>query len=142
MYSLSYGQNSFMAAKHLPKSWLCKTIGAGHNTRVWSGSRIWQLTHLELRPLLFTDNLKSLFILLLGKIPKSGIFLFYKNFPQWRYLWSWVETYHSLSLDEYAWNHSGVYSVKSGYELLRTTNILHNQKYVFELSITCQHNHV
>ena len=50
----------------------------------------------------------------------------------------------SLVRDGYVWNHtkSGVYSVKTGYDLLRSTKLSLTQERVLKLSITSLQSHV
>lgn len=126
---------------------LDKTFGSGHDTRVRSEPQvhIQLLDHLKLPTTLFTDCPKSLLILLLEMIPRSVIF-FFREFihPEYISLIFGLKYSCLVSLDGYVWNYTklGVYSVKSGYEVLRSTKLQLIQDHVLEPVITCLQSHV
>ena len=148
MYSPSFRWHSIMAAKPLLISGLRKTIGTGRDTRVWSepwipdsvarppkpaGHIVYRLPQLILHSFIRNDT-KEWDLQLLRE------FFHLKNIP----LIFGLKPTRSLALDGSVWNHtrSGVYSIKSGYGLLRSTKLQHTQDRVIEPSITALLSHV
>ena len=126
-YSPSYGWRSIMAAKPLLISGLQKTIGTGWDTRVWSESWVPDSVAQPPRP---ADHINY-------RLPQLLVQSFIRNDTKEWDIQLLREFFHpddiplilglkpsrSLAPDGYVWNHtkSGVYSVKTGYELLRST---------------------
>ena len=79
-------------------------------------------------------------------IPKSGIYNFYGIFfhPDDIFLMLGLKPSRSRAPDGYVWNHtkSGVYSVKTGYDLLRLTKLSLSHKGTVEPSFTSLQSHV
>ncbi|XP_018463807.1 uncharacterized protein LOC108834986 [Raphanus sativus] len=128
-YSPSYGWRSIMAAKPLLISGMRRTIGTGRDTRVWSDPwvpdtvarpprpaqhNVYRLPQLLVQSFIRNDT-KEWDIQLLRDFFHPG------DIP----LILGIKPSHSFATDGYAWNHtkSGVYTVKSGYNLLQSTKM-------------------
>ncbi|XP_056850872.1 uncharacterized protein LOC130500150 [Raphanus sativus] len=127
IYSPSYGWRSIMAARPLLLSGLRKTICSGRETRVWTEHWIPDSLARPPRP---AEHI-------VYRLPQLLVQSFIKNDTKEWDIQLLREFFHpediplilglkpsrSLAPDGYVWNHtkSGVYSVKTGYELLQST---------------------
>ncbi|XP_013608309.1 PREDICTED: uncharacterized protein LOC106315086 [Brassica oleracea var. oleracea] len=147
-YSPSYGWRSIMAAKPLLISGLRRTIGTGQDTRVWSEAWVpdsvarpprpashivYRLPQLLVQSFIRTDT-KEWDIQLLRE------FFHPDDIP----LILGLKLSHSLTPDGYVWNYtkSGVYSVKTGYDLLQETKQSLTHEGAMEPSFTTLQSHV
>ena len=137
-----------MAAKPLLISGLRKTIGTGQDTRVWSESWVPDTVARPPRP---ADHI-------VYRLPQLLVQSFIRNdtkewdiqllreffHPDDIHLILGLKLPRSRVPDGYVWNHtkSGVYSVKTGYNLLRMTKLSLSQEGVLEPSITSLQSHV
>ena len=129
--------------KPLLISGLRKTIGTSQDTRVWSES--WIPDAVSRRPLRLADHIVYRLPQLLVQssirndtnewdIQLLQDFFHLDDIP----LILGLKIFPSRAPDGYVWNHtkSGVYSVKTGYDLLRSTKLSLAQEGVLELRIT------
>ena len=137
-----------MAAKPLLILGLQKTIGTGRDTRVWSESWVPDGVARPPRP---ADHI-------VYRLPQLLVQSFIRNdteewdtqllrdffHPDDIPLILGLKPSRSRAPDGYVWNHtkSGVYSVKTGYDLLRSTKLSLSQEGAIEPSITGLQNHV
>ena len=137
-----------MAAKPLLISGLWKTIGMGQDTKVWSESWIpdvvarppkpadhivYRLSQLLVQSFIRNDTKEWDIKLLRDFFHSDDIPLILGLKPS-----------RSRAMDGYVWNHtkSGVYSVKTVYDLLRLIKLSLSPKEAFEPSITGLQSHV
>ena len=137
-----------MAAKPVLILGLRKTIDTGRDTRVWSESWVPDSVARPSRP---ADHI-------IYRLPQLLVQSFIRNdIKEWD-IQLLRELFHpddiplilelkpsrSLASDWYVWNHtkSGVYSVKTGYDLLRSTKLSLTHEEILELSITSLQSHV
>ncbi|XP_024016341.1 uncharacterized protein LOC112089817 [Eutrema salsugineum] len=142
VYSPSYGWRSIMAAKPFLKMGLRKTIGLGLNTRVWSEPWI---PDTRARPAIavpimrYRDPGLLVYSFIRQDTKQWDIHLLRQFFqPEDVSLILGLRPSQTRTLDGYAWNHSksGLYSVKSGYDLIRRTRLAQEDGTVLEPSIT------
>ncbi|XP_056860054.1 uncharacterized protein LOC108829850 [Raphanus sativus] len=142
IYSPSYGWRSMMAAKPLLMSGLRKTIGTGQGTRVWSEPWVPDSTARLPRP---ADHI-------VYRLPQLLVQSFIRNDTKEWDIQLLHQFFHPDDIplilglkisrssvpDGYVWNHtkSGVYSVKTGYDLFSSTKLSLTQEMVLEPSIT------
>ncbi|XP_024013215.1 uncharacterized protein LOC112087539 [Eutrema salsugineum] len=131
-----------MAAKPLLKMGLRKTIGLGLNTRVWSEPWIPDTRARPPRASLqigFQDPGLLVYSFIRQDTKQWNIPLLHEFFqPEDVSLILGLRPSRNRMLDGYAWNHSksGIYSVKSGYDLIRRTKLEQEAVGVREPSIT------
>ena len=137
-----------MAARPLLILGLRKTIGTGQDTRVWSESWVPDEVARPPRP---ADHI-------VYRLPQLLVQSFIRNdTKEWdtQFLRGFfhpddiplilgLKPSCSRAPDGYVWNHtkSGVYSVKTGYDLLRSTKLSLSQEGAIEPSITGLQSHV
>ena len=145
---MRYGWRSIMAAKPLLISGLRKTIGMGRDTRVWSEAWVPDLVARPPKPVEH----------IVYRLPQLLVQSFIRNDTKEWDIQLLREFFHpgdiplilglkpscSFNPNGYVWNHtkSGVYTVKSGYDLLQSKKLSLSQTEVREPSITGLQSHV
>ncbi|XP_024013218.1 uncharacterized protein LOC112087542 [Eutrema salsugineum] len=142
VYSPSYGWRSILAAKPYLMMGLRKTIGLGLNTRVWSepwipNTRAWPA---RATPQIGYQDPGLLVYSFIRQDTKQWDVPLLRNFfqPEDVSLILGLRPSRNRTLDGYAWNHSksGIYSVKTGYDLIRRKKLQQEPRIIREPSIT------
>ncbi|XP_024015975.1 uncharacterized protein LOC112089224 [Eutrema salsugineum] len=148
VYSPSYGWRSMLAAKPYLKMGLRKTIGSGLNTRVWSDSWIPDARARPPRatPQIGLQDPGVLVYSFIRQDTKQWDEPLLREFfqPEDVSLILGLRPSRNRTLDGFAWNHtkSGIYTLKSGYDLIRKSNLEQNLDVVREPSITALQSYV
>ncbi|XP_056866982.1 uncharacterized protein LOC130512731 [Raphanus sativus] len=147
-YSPSYGWRSIMAARPLLTLGLRRTIGTGGDTRAWTDPWVPDIVARAPRP---ADHI-------VYRLPQLPVHAFIRNdTKEWNAqllkeffhqddipLILGLKLSHSDTPDGYIWNHtkSGVYSVKTGYDLLSSEKLNLTRGGATEPSLTGFQSHV